>query len=434
MIRRCIHLAGYLLALFTPLVVNPWVALPFEPAKVAFVRWVIVLLLLAVSVGALGLRRSSWALWGSLWRRQDWLCAAALLYGLATLLTMFTSLDPVQSWWGNSDKHGVLTTGCCLLLFGLLRLAIRTPRQVAYHLLALVAGSVPVCTYALVQASGYDPLSWHTDSVSPVLSTLGRSNIVGAYLAVVIPLTLHLAWISWFAPGRRAVAGVGIILLLQYLCLVLTQARAGWLAFLGGVAVWWWYVPLKQTRQQRLIGLLVFGLTTVGIFGGFERLGAESPVAPAQVEPKHAFVERRTAAVEHRFIIWQHTLPLITERWLLGYGPEMFGVVFNQRYPPGSLYVGTDILVDDPHNLLLEQMMASGLVGVLAWLGLLLLFYRQTYPLTQQALTPEARGLAAALLGSMSAYVIQAQLNPDTIVLTLCFWLLLTYCNGLSSA
>lgn len=427
MVMRCLQLGGIGLALLTPLLLNPWAALPFEPVKVSFVRWVTLLLLLVV-IGA-GLGR--WHRMPMTTIRLSSLAWAVLWYGLVLLLTTATSLDPARSWWGASDRHGVLTTGCGLLLFGLLRPALRSPRHISYHLLAWVAGSVPVCLYGLVQAGGFDPLAWQTDSVSPVLSTLGRSNNVGAYLALVVPLTLHLGWIGWRQQRRGAIAGVGVILLLQCFCLALTQARAGWVAFLGGVILWWWYAPLPQDRRQRIVGLLVFGLICIALFTTVETVVEQSRAPSSTGSEQNAthstFVERRNTSIDRRWTIWQHTVPLVGERWLLGYGPEMFGDIFHRRYPPGSLYDGADNWVDDPHNLLLDQLMASGMMGAMAWLLLVGLFYRQTVAAAKRSPTSEGQSSAAALLGAMTAYVIQAQFNPDTIVPTLAFWLFLAY-------
>ena len=437
--QRCLQLGGLGLALLTPLLLNPWAALPFEPVKVSFVRGVTLLLLLVVIGAGLGRQQRHWYRLPMSTVRLSPFAGAVLLYGIVLLVTTATSFDPSRSWWGASDRHGALTTGCGLLLFGLLRRVLHSARHVSHHLLAWVAGSVPVCLYGLVQAGGVDPLAWHTDSVSPVLSTLGRSNNVGVYLALVIPLTLHLAWIGWRQQRRGAVAGVGVILLLQCFCLALTQARAGWVAFLGGVALWWWYAPLPQDRRQRIVGLLVFGLICVALFTTVETTveivveqeGAAPPTEPGQSATGPTFVERRSSSVERRWTIWQHTLPLVGERWLLGYGPEMFGDIFQRRYPPGSLYDGADNWVDDPHNLLLDQLMASGMMGAMAWLLLIGLFYRQTDAAAKRSPASEGRSSAAALLGAMTAYVIQAQFTSDTIVPTIGFWLFLTYAAAL---
>jgi hypothetical protein len=60
----------------------------------------------------------------------------------------------------------------------------------------MVWGSAPVVAHGLVQAAGLDPLDWHTDAASPVLSTLGRANFLGSYLVLVLPLTLRQALLA----------------------------------------------------------------------------------------------------------------------------------------------------------------------------------------------------------------------------------------------
>ena len=78
--------------------------------------------------------------------------------------------------------------------------------------------------------------------------------------------------------------------------------------------------------------------------------------------------------------------------------------------------------------------MASGMMGAMVWLLLVGLFYRQTGTAAKCFPTSEGQSCAAALLGAMTAYVIQAQFNPDTIVPTLAFWLFLAYTAALPAA
>jgi O-antigen ligase len=116
-------------------------------------------------------------------------------------------------------------------------------------------------------------------------------------------------------------------------------------------------------------------------------------------------------------------LPLIAERPLLGYGPESFVQVFNERYPPGSLYDGSDVIVDDPHNLFLELLMATGLVGMLAWLALLGTLAWQIHRRWRSASSRRQLSVAACLSG-LVAYLVQAQFTPDVVVVSALFWVL----------
>ena len=94
-----------------------------------------------------------------------------------------------------------------------------------------LAEPLSIALYGVAQHLGLDPINWITDSVSPVLSTMGRSNFLGAYLAMVLPFSLSRILRPVDGTQRLRYA---IILLLQMSCLLLTQARAAWLGFTVG--------------------------------------------------------------------------------------------------------------------------------------------------------------------------------------------------------
>lgn len=423
-----------LLGLLLPLWLDPWAALPFEPAKVLLVRWYTALLCLAAGLGMAlfaRFRRESWAKL----RLASPAVAAGLGYAALVTLAGSFGLSPHLSFWGASDSHGIVTLWAQIALFLLVIVVVDGDGDRTQLVNWLLLGSMPLSLYGLVQAAGGDPLAWQSDSVSPVLSTLGRSNFLGAYLALLLPF--HLAHVIrvWsqrpVRPGRRA--GALLLLGLPALCLLLTLARAGWLAAVAGLLVFLWFLP-ERSRLPRLIhrSALLVGATAVLLlyFWLGEQVGHWRFVQPTSLSPggqpeiptvATAYTELRETSLARRWTIWRAAWSLIGQRPLLGYGPEMFVVVFNARYPPGSLYAGTDVLVDDPHNQLLEHLLATGLLGTAAWLWLLGTIAGQGMR-GLAAQRGKGRLLTAASLGSLAAWLVQAQLNPDVVAVSMIFW------------
>jgi O-antigen ligase len=427
-----------LLAIVLPSLVNPWAALPFEPVKVDFLRVSLVVLFAAT----LMVQRGRWwrqvlcgAPFPSAIRGQplgtQLMLAGAVLFALSNVLSTLLSGDIPYSLWGGSDRHGAITALCGVLLYLLLASQLRSSGQVLALLLALTAGSVPVCLYGFVQFTGFDPLAWQTDSVSPVLSTMGRSNFVAAYLAVIVPLTLVIAWRSLKVQAPSAKVAGTILVGLQVGCLALTEARAGWLAFVTGCAVFLAIACWPRGRRTVLLTVVLFAVSSSIMFWGLERALAPVMESSPLAAPTASVAERREESIGRRYTIWRHTLPLIGERWFAGYGPEMFMPVFNRRYPPGTLYDGSDTIVDDPHNVVLELAVNIGLVGVAAWLFMVCGYFIRLYQWPRCEGDPLRRQLNAGLAGAMVAYLIQAQLNPDVVVLTMLYWLLLAIVTGL---
>jgi O-antigen ligase len=424
---------GLSVALLLPLWFHPWQQPAFEPAKVLLFRSIVAIMATAALTAWMIERRSRYpngtmvASRFARWRARNPLFWPALAFVAAHLLATLVAVKPMLSLWGPPDNpQGLVTTLCTVAFFLLLAAGLRTQAQFERMVTALVLGSVPVVVYGLSQFASLDPLPWITDSVSPVLSTMGRSNFLGAYLAMVIPFTLLR--IADERTDRRQ-ARYGLVLALQVLCLWLTLARAAWLAFLAGALLF--LGLLAQRRHSRTLASLVIVVALLGLalyaamnVTALPRWGR--PTIETHSGSGMPFADLRAASVNARLTIWKTTLGLVRERWLLGYGPEQFPAVFAAHYPPElTRFEGPQVMVDDPHNLFLDQLMAAGVVGLAALFGVLSGFYRMAVAAWRRCRDRYDENALAALMAAATAFLVQAQFNPDVIVLSVLFWLML---------
>ena len=429
-----VEAGGFVVVLFLPLCFNPFATPPFEPAKVALFRGVTVGMIIASKAsfllnpqnGSLSARLRSWRGAVGL-RTNNPLALPVLIYAAAYTLATVTSIDPWLSLWGSMDNpQGAITVLSVVVFFLLIANALRTRQQVDRITTAILLGSIPVAVYGLSQYLGLDPLDWITDSVSPVLSTMGRSNFLGSYLAMVIPFTLARIVIR---RGGRAALRYTFVLVLQVTCLLLTLARGAWLGFLGGFLVFLWLLARRWLSWTLLVVSIMAILIGTWLFVSMNKglpQWAINKTANVSQGSEPSFAQLRAASVEARIIIWKSTLNLILARWLLGYGPETFATVFSSHYPPElACFEGPDVMVDDPHNLILDQLVTTGIVGLLAFSCVIVGFYKITLGIFSCGTDRPTEATLAAILGSATAFLIQAQFNPDVIVLVALFWLVL---------
>ena len=428
--QRVVRAGGAALVILLPLCCNPLAAEPFEPAKVTlFLDTTLALALL--SLVGIGLERKARSPLAVLRSPRAWggaLALPTLLYAATLALATAIAPDPGRSLWGTPDQpRGLMTLLGLIAFFALVADALRTRGQSEHLVTAALLGSVPVVTYGLAQFLGLDPLPWLSDSLSPVLSTLGRSNFLGAYLAMLIPLTLSRVVGARGSPWLWRYA---IVLGLQVLCLWLTLARGAWLGFLGGSLV---FLGLLAGRwRQRALGVACILLLLLGggLYPAMSALPtlrqAHTGVAHGMPGPGVPLADIREASVGARLAIWRGTLHLVGERWLLGYGPGTFAEIFAAHRPADlAHYQGPDVVVAHPHNLLLDQLASAGVAGLAAFLAVVAAFYRVALGAFRQVSDRPAQATTAALLGSGTAFLIQAQFNPDVIVLSFFFWLVL---------
>ncbi len=185
LVKRLIEIGWLTLAAGLPLFIAPWGQNPFELPK-AVLLWTVVAMM-----GAVWLTRGAKQAERSDTHRSTGAWSLAL--GVAIVLSTLFSVNPLQSAQGSYDRmQGALTTLCNLALFLLVADQLRTSAQLERLLAAITWSSAPVVIYGLLQALKLDPLTWQVEG-SPVISTLGRSNFVGAYLVLVLPITLACA-------------------------------------------------------------------------------------------------------------------------------------------------------------------------------------------------------------------------------------------------
>ena len=116
---------------------------------------------------------------------------------------------------------------------------------------------------------------------------------------------------------------------------------------------------------------------------------------------------------------------MIIKRPFLGYGPETFLTAFWSHYPLESNQLLEGVHPWDPHNLFLYQLTAVGIFGTLALLWVIIRFFRITLAALRRYEDRNSQIVIAAVLGSVSAYLIQAQFNPTAITTMVLFWYVL---------
>jgi O-antigen ligase len=408
-------------AVAVPLAFNTWGHSGFELPKAVLLRALVLLMGLAALVRAI----EAWGKTGHTPRRWRTipLLWPALLFGLALILATILSVSPRASLWGSYERQqGLLTLAAYLALFLLTATNLHTRAQVERLWAGLVWGSAPIVAYGFVQAAGLDPLGWHTDAASPVLSTIGRANFLGSYLVLVIPLTAGRALLArrrW--PYLPLLAG-------QLACLALTQARGAWVGL--GVAVVTGLLAWAAAARDRRPALAALGLTALAV--GFVTLLnlPGGPLAPLTHLPgldRLATLTRTDAgSTAARLTTWRATLPLVAARPWLGYGPETMRTVFTRVFPPQLVYYeGRHVTVDRAHNLWLDLGMSAGLAGVAAFAALLVgcgrLAWRGLRETSDRRECVAWVALAAAIAGHLADLHFSFDLTASATV----FWLVL---------
>ena len=158
-------------------------------------------------------------------------------------------------------------------------------------------------------------------------------------------------------------------------------------------------------------------LSYFNVFGKYDQI----------IEPDTFGFEGRERLGSARGYIWSRSLPLIREKWLFGYGPDTFPVVFPQQDYVGkyNAYGTTNMIVDKAHNIYIQLALNSGIFGLMMYLVLILLaiirgvqrMFKVKYSLQDL--------IQVTLTTSLFSYMVASMFNDSTVHVSPVFWVIL---------
>ncbi len=372
-------------AIVTPLFFNWYSNRVFEASKVALLRSITVVMLAAwlIKILETGLPREKQNGKISLALLRTPLIVPVLLFAGVYLLSTVTSIVPRISFWGSYHRRqGFYVVLCYIAIFFLMLETLRTRQQLERLLTVILLTSLPVSLYGIMQHYGVDPLVWIRGGTYRVESTLGNPILTGAYLVMVIPLTVwqlirSLSLIR--TREKKAVPSLGLLgcylflLLLQLLCLVFTQSRGPWMGLMAGAL--FFFLLLAVLRGWRGLALAAVGVS-IALLAILAILNL--PNSPLALPKGIPYVERLDEILKDitgdRSLIWQGAVNMIADdkiRAVIGYGPESMGLIFYPyAHPDWAALKGYTRTADRSHNETLDAVVTGGLIGLAAYLVL----------------------------------------------------------------
>lgn len=206
-----------------------------------------------------------------------------------------------------------------------------------------------------------------------MFSTLGQPNWLGVYLTahVFIGLLLWIGTVKDFThvlkPTKRNII-YGVYVLLMTVGVYFTASRSSQIGLvcgiLFGVFVLVWRSGRKKMAMVFALILLVFTITFGSLYG-------------------YRLVVSRNAKITHsgiiRLIVWEGALKLAARYPLTGTGPETFAYSYFLTRPEAhNMTTERDLIYNKAHNEFLNFLATTGIIGLIAYVGMLLLMVRQS--------------------------------------------------------
>lgn len=129
-----------------------------------------------------------------------------------------------------------------------------------------------------------------------------------------------------------------------------------------------------------------------------------------------------------RGYIWSRSIPMIKDNLLIGKGPDTFVFYFPQDDLIGKLYAygSSTQTVDKPHNLYLQIALNNGLIALLAFLAIIVMYIIDSLKLyNTKTIFTETSTMGCSIFLSIIGYLFAGIFNDSVISVAPIFWVLL---------
>ncbi|MCX6701622.1 MAG: O-antigen ligase family protein [Candidatus Zambryskibacteria bacterium] len=300
----------------------------------------------------------------------SWLTKSFILFTFIILIADLLGQNPYKSLWSNYERMEGFVLLAHLLLYYLVVSSVINTKELWNKLFnTSIFASVLMSFYGLFQLAGKIGISQGGVRLD---GTFGNATYLAIYLVLHIFLCLYMLvsesqknWQKWT---------YGSIIVLETIMLYFTATRGAILGLIGGLLlagiliVW----KEKENKTLRKIAYWLAGGVVVVILG-FILLRGTPLVKNSPVLSRFSNLGFSEFQTQGRYYVWPMAVKGIMDRPLLGWGQESFNFVFNKYYDPGLF--GQEEWFDRTHDLVLDWLIAGGIIGFLAYVSMYVAFF-----------------------------------------------------------
>lgn len=356
-------------------------------------------------------------------RRGPVLYAVSAFIGILGIATLF-GVNPYHSFWSNFERmEGYVTHLHLLALFLVLASTMKTKKEWFYFANAAVIVGAYVAAYGFLQSVHILTLSGE----GRPYATLGNTIYLAVYMMFNFFILGSLLY-SVRVPGARV--AYALALALDAYIFFLAASRGAFIGFAIGTS----FVALgalfisrsRRVRVSAVAGIAVF-IVLAAVIIAFPKSGF---VQSNQLFSRFAATLSQGFGHDPRIMIWGIAWNSFLQRPLLGWGPENFISAYSKNYNPNLF--GNEPWFDRAHNMLLEWLVASGIIGFIAYAAI---FASISVALWKLGKSKKLDPAVCLMVGGLFiAYVVQNIFVFDNIVTYLVIFSVLAFVHAISTS
>lgn len=400
---KTVLIAGIFLSAATPLIVTQSLYFPYVAGKVFYFRILIEILTIPWLIYIA--RNPEYR------PRLSWFNVSFFLLVIIALIASITGVDVSESLWGNFERmDGWITLLHIWVFFVITSSLFKTRELWERYIKTSVVVSALISGAGILQALGIISLSSPDKRID---AFFGNPIFLSTYLLFHVFFIVFLLIKKNMPVSVRS--GYVAILILELGALFLTATRGASLGLLAGMLTGTCLLLFidRKTKIVRIAsGILIF-LAIIGT-GAIIISKDSSFVRKVPVISRLSNLSLDNLAKEQRLYIWQAAWEGFKEKPFLGWGLGHFDVVYDKYFKPGiySRFMNAvgESHVDKAHNVILDWLITSGIMGILAYISLYITAIRSIW---SSSLTSYER---ITITGLLVAYFINNLFSFDTLV------------------
>ncbi|MBA3733394.1 O-antigen ligase family protein [Patescibacteria group bacterium] len=355
--------------------------------------------------------------------RASKLTWSVLFFGGAILVADLLGVNVYKSLWSNYERMEGFVLILHLLMYYFVASSILNTksRWMQFWNVSIIA-SVIMSLYGVLQLIGKFAINQGGTRVD---ATFGNAAYLSIYLVFHIFLCLYMlagevkeSWHKW---------AYGLAALLETFILYFTATRGAILGLVGGLLLAGIILAWKE-RENKWVRQTAYGLigAVAVLVIGMYSIRNTAYVAKSQVLSRFSTLSVSEFKTQGRYFVWPMALKGVAEHPIFGWGQENFNFVFNKNYNPAMF--GQEEWFDRTHNVVLDWMVAGGIVGFAAYVSMFvaLLYYiwrkESNFKLAEKAI----------FTGMIAAYIFHNMFVFDNLLTYILFFSLLAFVHSLS--
>jgi tetratricopeptide (TPR) repeat protein len=478
----------FIIIFLTPIIFDRRVGIVFSGAKIAWLRALVVIFLGLWAIKLIICRKHPF-----IRTPLDW---PILSFLLSTTVAALTSIHVYTSLVGFYGRFEGLSTWYIFgLLFFITTNYIHSGEQLKKIIILVISAATLMSIYGFIQRHELDPYMWGgVITWQRVIGTIGQPNFLAAYILMAFFLNMALfleerkspASVDWaqqaamlgyfifaqvtflvmiysleahnivlwylgfalisalvilFAGAYEKLHPVildlffGACLLMNYVCLLYTQSRGGYMGFFTGAVIFAFvagrYPLLKSWKKLSIFILMMFVVSGITMsnpeFSPLARFSAEvSTTRDTKVEGEKTAESQMElkGAAGSRGETWKSAFKIIADYPLFGIGPEVLKMAFPRYETELFRFKETfHVKQDRCHNETFDVPVTKGMLSFFVYLWILFLVFKIGIS-KAKGVADNQKLLLAGMLAAALSYLIQNQFSFGVVAITSLFWII----------